>query len=375
MTTVTVESGGKYLTLNIDTASYRFHAIWLRDNAQDPQTRSPKNGQRLISLLDISPETYIANADICDSTLRVRFMPEAKIVDFDIEWLSKNSYDANPDNSNCGWLHPDITTWDGSESNVSTSFDFTRLHNDRDYLRDWLTQIARLGIARISGGPVQEQALFKVVELFGYIRETNYGRHFDVRLEVNPNNLAYTGLALQAHTDNPYRDPIPTIQVLYCLDSSAEGGDNMVVDGFRAAQRLAHENTEWFDVLSNHCAKFEFQGEAGVSLQARKPIIELAPDGELIAIRFNNRSTAAITDVPFDKMEIYYMAYRRFAEIIDDPAMASSFRLEPGDCFVVDNTRVLHARKAYSGYGSRWIQGCYADKDALLSTLYTLNTE
>jgi hypothetical protein len=31
-------------------------------------------------------------------------------------------------------------------------------------------------------------------------------------------------------------------------------------------------------------------------------MIELAPDGELIGIRFNNRSTAAITDVHYEDM-------------------------------------------------------------------------
>jgi gamma-butyrobetaine dioxygenase len=104
-------------------------------------------------------------------------------------------------------------------------------------------------------------------------------------------------------------------------------------------------------------------------------MIELAPDGELIGIRFNNRSAAAITDVPFDQMETYYAAYRRLGEIIDDPMMEVTFRLNPGECFVVDNTRVLHARKAYSGAGTRWLQGCYADKDGLLSKLATLSTQ
>ena len=46
-----------------------------------------------------------------------------------------------------------------------------------------------------------------------------------------------------------------------------------------------------------------------------------------------------------------------------------TFKLRPGECFIVDNTRVLHARKGFSGTGSRWLQGCYADKDGLLSTL------
>ena len=42
---------------------------------------------------------------------------------------------------------------------------------------------------------------------------------------------------------------------------------------------------------------------------------------------------------------------------------------------MVDNTRVLHARRAFSGTGKRWLQGCYADKDALLSTLAVLQAQ
>ena len=41
-------------------------------------------------------------------------------------------------------------------------------------------------------------------------------------------------------------------------------------------------------------------------------MIELSPDGELIAIRFNNRSAAPITDVPYEDMASYYKAYRHF---------------------------------------------------------------
>ena len=59
-------------------------------------------------------------------------------------------------------------------------------------------------------------------------------------------------------------------------------------------------------------------------------MIELSPDGELIGIRFNNRSTAAITDVPFRDMGTYYYAYRQLGEIIDESAMEVTFRLNPG---------------------------------------------
>jgi gamma-butyrobetaine dioxygenase len=55
--------------------------------------------------------------------------------------------------------------------------------------------------------------------------------------------------------------------------------------------------------------------------------------------------------------------------------MAVTFKLAPGELFIVDNTRVLHARKAFSGTGRRWLQGCYADKDGLLSTLAAIEEE
>ena len=48
-------------------------------------------------------------------------------------------------------------------------------------------------------------------------------------------------------------------------------------------------------------------------------------------------------------MADYYAAYRRFAELIEDPAMEVTFKLKPGELFIVDNTRVLHARKSFSG--------------------------
>ena len=68
----------------------------------------------------------------------------------------------------------------------------------------------------------------------------------------------------------------------------------------------------------------------------------------------------------------YYNAYRNFSYIINDPSMTVNFKLNPGECFVVDNTRVFHARTCYSGTGTRWLQGCYVDKDGLLSTISTM---
>jgi gamma-butyrobetaine dioxygenase len=374
MTSVSLSANGDFLTLDLNGQPHRFHAIWLRDNAWDPETRAPGNGQRLVALRDIPAETKLVAAEIAETTLKVSFAPEDKTVEFDLSWLVANAYDKAAVTEK-GWLGDGIEPWNSSLMSYVPVGDFEALSAGGDALRDWLGQVTRYGFGKIENGPTEDGSLFKVVDLFGYVRETNYGRHFEVRTEVNPTNLAFTGLGLQAHTDNPYRDPVPSIQVLYCLESSAAGGENMVVDGFAAALRLRAENPEYFDVLSKYCARFEYAGDADTCLRSRRPMIELAPDGELIGVRFNNRSLAAVQDVPFDDMATYYAAYRRFGEIIDDEAMEVTFRLEPGEGFVVDNTRVLHARKAYSGTGTRWLQGCYADKDGLRSKYAALSAK
>ncbi|CAM5773116.1 gamma-butyrobetaine hydroxylase [Labrys miyagiensis] len=353
----------------------RFHALWLRDNALDPKTRSSGNGQRLITVLDIPVDTVIDSATVtAEGDLAAGFAPGGHQAAFPARWLHERIYD-RPQARTAGWLADRIEPWDGSLQAGVPRASYPLLRQDRRALGDWLAAVRSYGFAVLTEVPTTSGSLCDIAALFGYVRETNYGRWFEVRAEVNPNNLAYTNLGLQAHTDNPYRDPVPTLQLLSCLENSVDGGDSIVVDGFAVALRLQRENPHGFELLTRYPVRFEYAGSAGVCLQAKRPFIELGPDGEMIAIRFNNRSAAPFVDVPYADMPDFYAAYRRFAEILEDPAMEVTFKLKPGELFIVDNTRVMHARKAFSGTGKRWLQGCYADKDGLLSTLAAIEAE
>jgi len=362
---------GAAVEVELKGAPYRFHAIWLRDNAQDAATRSPTNGQRLITLLDIPGDTRIADAHWEGERLIVRFEPEAKVVDYDAAWLLAQAYDKPPPQQP-GWTGQEIKRWDAGLSSALPAEDYHAVETDPVARLRWLNALRSYGFVRLTGAPTKPGVALAVAALFGYVRETNYGRDFDVRAAVNPSNLAYTNLGLQAHTDNPYRDPAPGLQILACLQNTVEGGESIVIDGFKAVERLQAQSPSGFQQLAQHCARFEYAGAADVRLRSKRPIIELGPDGELIAVRFNNRSAAAFMDIPFDDMAAYYTAYRRMAELIEDPALAVSFKLAPGEAFIVDNLRVLHARKPLTSQGARWLQGCYADKDGFLSTLAVL---
>jgi gamma-butyrobetaine dioxygenase len=375
MASVRIIDEGAALELEwTDGRRARFHAVWLRDNAADPLTRSPLNGQRLITILDQPADMRLSLASLANGQLEVTFLPESKTVAFSLSWLERHAYDRQLLRE-MAWSDSTIERWDGALQPHLPKASWPDLSRDRATLLSWLAAVRRYGFALLTDVPRESGFLCTVAERFGYVRETNYGRWFDVRAEVNPTNLAYTNLGLQAHTDNPYRDPVPTLQLLACLENSVEGGESLVVDGFKVTERLNAENADHVRLLSVFPARFEYAGSSGVRLRSKRPLIELGPDGELLAIRFNNRSLAAVTDVPFDELPAYYAAYRRFAELIEDPAMAVTFKLAPGELFIVDNTRVLHARKAFSGTGTRWLQGCYADKDGLLSTLAALEEQ
>jgi gamma-butyrobetaine dioxygenase len=350
----------------------RFHAPWLRDNMPGADSRDPVSGQRRLTLAAVPVESRVtAVAMHGRDRVHITFAPDGRKAVFPCDWLEQHAYDTVAPRPP-GWLPAHVRTWDSGLSAALPGDALSRVRGGGDPLREWLASVRDYGVARLTGGPLEADAVLDVVALFGYVRETNYGRVFDVRTKVDAENLAYTGVGLQAHTDNPYRDPVPTLQLLYCMQNSVEGGDSIVVDGFRVARRLRDEFPVDFDLLTRHRARFEFAGSDGVHLQARRPIIELAADGELVAVAFNNRSIAPLVDVPYHCVPAYYDACRRFSDLVDDPAMAVRFRLEPGECFLVDNTRVLHARTAFSGNGSRWLRGCYADRDGLLSRLRVL---
>ena len=53
MPSVALDPSGTFLVLETAAGQHRFHAIWLRDNSQDIETRAPGNGQKLIALRDI----------------------------------------------------------------------------------------------------------------------------------------------------------------------------------------------------------------------------------------------------------------------------------------------------------------------------------
>jgi gamma-butyrobetaine hydroxylase len=353
-----------------DGKESRIYGHWLRDHCQMPTSINTNNGQRLFSVVDIPEETYIEKAykdekgNVC-----VLFQPENHLSVFSQNWLIKNCYDLN--------LHFDDRSerqkklWQKDTFEAGLPFvDFESMCNDESGKLDMLRLIRDVGFVVLENVPTKEGQVLKVISELGYTRETNYGALFEVRTEVNPNNLAYTNMGLGSHTDNPYRDPVPTVQLLHCLESSTEGGDSVLLDGFKAATVLRQESKEDFDILTSTWINFRFS-DAKTDLRSRVPMIELNDKSEIVKVRYNNRSIDTIK-LPTNKIRHFYKAYRHWSEIIERDDLKIIFKLSEGDLMLLDNTRIMHARTAFSKNGKRHLQGAYTDLDGLYSLLNIL---
>ncbi len=337
-----------------------------------PESRNLDNGQRLFSVKDLPSSISIEKAYKDDQgNVCVQFQPENHLSVFPQEWLRSNCYELN----NCfeDRSEKQKKLWQkNSFENGLPLIDYDSMTKDDTKLKA-LCSLRGIGFFVLTGVPTVEGQVLKVISEMGYTRETNYGALFEVRTEVKPNNLAYTNLGLGSHTDNPYRDPVPTVQLLHCLESSTKGGDSILVDGFKAASILREESSENFSILTNNWINFRFS-DKNTDLRSRVPMIELNDKNEIIKVRYNNRSIDTI-NLPKDKMRAFYKAYRHWSEVIERDELKVQFKLSEGDLMLLDNTRVMHARTEFSQTGKRHLQGAYMDLDGLYSLLNTLENK
>lgn len=351
------------------------HPVWLRANCPCPRCQDAHSGQRLVAITDIPADVAVDEVTVTGDAVEITFGPDGHRATFDCRWLAQYGQfgsagaSASDDRSEAAkrlWAAGDIAA-DLPEGH------WPRYLSSHGHRRECLHALLSGGFLLLRGVPTEPGTVLTVAASMGFVRETNYGRLFDVRVEATPDNLAFTGLPIAPHTDNPYRDPVPTVQLLHCLVTATDGGDTGLVDGFMAARMLRAENPSAFAILSRTPVQFAYS-DATAELRATRPMIGTDPLGRIREIRFNHRSLQPVR-LPPREAAAFYAAYRAFGEMVRRPELMLTFRLVPGDCLVFDNTRVLHARTGFAATGPRHLQGCYTDLDGVASTVALLRRE
>ena len=218
------------------------------------------------------------------------------------------------------------------------------------------------GFVIFTGTPQEPGSLVDMASRFGRIRETNFGRLFDVYARPQSNDLAYSSVALFPHTDLPYRNPMPGIQFLHCLVNQNPSGKTTLADALAAGEALAAEDPEGFEQLATVPLRFWWM-DAEAELVSEGPLIVRNPQGRMTGVRYNTKldhlplMSAAAT-------QNYHQTRRRFAELLANPEFVLRTRFNDGDLLMLNNTRVLHGRTGFDpNLGARHLQGCYMDID------------
>lgn len=354
MKTSSIKQENKHLLLQWeDQSQSTIPYIWLFDN--QPGHRHA-NGQKLVEVATMDLNVQPFKVEMIGEDLHIQWQ-EGKTAVYKTEQLKQFATEKT--------VAP-IQFWDNSHIlKVDFQWDYGQVKTDKNQMLKFLEMAITYGFALLKGLPTEPEALFEVVKWFGYVRETNYGRYFDVVAKPDPNNLAYTAKGLPPHTDNPYRDPVPTLQLLHCLKADSEGGDSILIDGFKLAEDLKQEFPDYYKVLSEQPILYRF-ADSETILENRTTVIGLDAAGNYTHIRFNNRSIQPF-DFEGERLLKYYAAYQAFEKLMHKEKYVLQFKLEPGNLILFDNERILHGRTAYTLTGERHLQGCYSDRDGLRS--------
>jgi len=226
----------EHLELEANGHMLRFPAVWLRDNCPCAECLDPVSGQKLTDITELPAVLAVRAAGYTGESVTVTYAPDGHRSVFLRSWLAAHALDDHDG---------DERTEDEKELWLPAGLDRLPEASWPRYLGEpadrarALAAVLRWGFVLLRDVPPEPGMELEVAASFGFVRETNYGRLFDVRVEPRPGNLAFTSRRILPHTDNPYRDPAPTVQLLHCLRAADDGGQTGLVDGFAAAHGLA----------------------------------------------------------------------------------------------------------------------------------------
>lgn len=347
-----------------------FHHIWLRDNCTCEACGDRSGGHRYLELGSINPDIAPDKVSIdVTGELLIQWCNDAHCTRYASEWLHAHTYCEDA----IAARQPRLTLWDSDINGDFPVWDYAEITNNDTARLALFEHIGEYGFGILEGVPIDTEQIEKLAAVFGFVRETHYGRVFELISTPEKRILAQTAHAIRPHNDELFRDPIPGLFIMHCLRASeCGGGASVFVDGFHAAHRLKTQHPDYYELLSrvpipHH--RFLVDEVDDVALAAKWPTIELNSSGRVIAVHVNERTMAPLDTDP-EMVEPVYIALQTMLSLVYDPNACITYRLEAGQAAVLDNHRVMHARTAFNG--DRHIRQCHVDRDEFFSRLRAL---
>ncbi len=344
-----------------------FHYLWLRDCCYCHVCGDSYSSKRFLTPLDVPAEPLPASVQIDrHGDLEITWQPDDHHSRYAGAWLRRYCYD---DESRRQRFHQP-RLWDATIVDDMPVVDFEAASKDEQVCFELYRKLRDTGFVVVRGGPARPGGVEAVAGLIGDLAESAYTRIFDLTPASKTRTMGNTFNEVPPHTDEAFRYAPPGVNVLGCVRPASDGGESILVDGFRAAAQLREDDPDAFELLCRYAQDFNRIHPGNLDQRGRQPIITLDDRGEITGIRLHTRAAGPL-NLPADVVKPYYAAHRRLCALLFDPANQARFQLGAGDAVLFDNHRVLHARAAF-GDDQRHLQICNVARETFHERLRLL---
>lgn len=375
-----VASQKLYLTDDTGGVTY-VTAVALRDKCSCSKCRDPSSSQKTFRISEISTDLNIINVVPDAEGLRILFGNDIpRLADSDGEHVVRISWPQlahlwdnggrqtktltdsfqRPMDPRSLRLRTGVVHWDRQViADKVQSIDYEDYIKGGTAMWDAIVDLSRFGLVFLRNVPQDPDAIKRITTTIAPIQPTFYGETFDVRAKPNAENVAYTSDYLGLHQDLLYLYDPPQIQILHCLENSCTGGESLFCDADRVGRLLYgfRQQSEAVYALAKCVISYGYDANGYLYQQDRKTLG--GQSGGYVRMWWSPPFESP--HGPMLVSQAYIRGAKLLETLLNEPEAVYERKMEPGECVLFDNRRVMHGRNAFDaqGGGSRWLRGAY----------------
>lgn len=383
----------KCIAITIDGDPKIFDTAFLRDSCTCPLCVDPDSKQKVFQTSDIPEDLEGSCKAVEDSekgpSIELQWKTDVKgygpehRTRHSIDWLRRAQH--TEVELRGGVRFDDRVLWDNKKIVKENRWvDYDDYMSKDETLFDALTHLNQYGLLFLKNVPDSEESVVTIASRVGTLKDTFYGRTWDVRSKPKAENIAYTPQFLGLHMDLLYTSNPPHLQLLHSLRARTPGGESFFSDSFHAAHQLHRQSPGHFRTLCTFPVTYHYH-HPEYHYHFTRPTIELFPypkysEPTNLAVKrvnwsppFQGPFEARIGSNNNPSLRAYIAASHAYEKLLSAEENLYEYRLNEGECVIFDNRRVLHARRAFDATkGERWLKGAYVDDDVFFSKLRVL---
>ncbi|XP_059615228.1 trimethyllysine dioxygenase, mitochondrial [Phlebotomus argentipes] len=351
--------------LSVPSRNLKLNYFWLRDHCRCLECYNHETKQRRFSVLTLAPDVRAKSCQFSDESLDVSWS-DGHESQYTWDFIEEHSYELKSRES--GRILWDAATIAKSDYARVSLGDFM---SDDDVARSVVESLVCFGVAFVDKVPPNISCTELAIKRLFPVHKTFFGEMWSFQSGVmKESDTAYTHEALGAHTDNTYFCDPAGLQVLHCTEFEGDGGESLLVDGFKVARDVKRKHPEVYERLCSTEIPFEYIDETYHHAYTAPVIKKDKINDAVEQIRFNLYDRAPMNTLPYEKIQQFYDDIRTMALEVASKRNEWWFKLTPGTVMIFDNWRLLHGRASLTG--KRSMCGCYISRTDFMSVARTM---